>query len=170
MNDFISVIPAKARLAAWGNAEHVKIRHSGAPEGRTRNDGALLVRRITYYLFSIASAVRQPKALYRDASDQVLVDDLIHVIGILIAVPDGIRIDHGNRAFLAAIGAAAGIGAEFSRPIQAQFLEAALGMSSNRNRAPIRTAYPLAFALVDANEQMPTVKTHQSEKIGPKTY
>ena len=62
----------------------------------------------------IEACIGQPKALDRASVDQVLADDLLNVLRVNEAVPDGIGIDHDDGSMLALVEASELIGADLA--------------------------------------------------------
>src|SRR5271166_1468940 len=78
-----------------------------------------------------------------------------------VAVPDRIRIDDDDRAFVAAVQAAGLVDAHLTLAIEAQGLYALLGVSLHVQRAVIVATRLRRLALVAAEEDMAPVIAHR---------
>ncbi len=72
----------------------------------------------------VETGIGQPKPLYGAAVEEVLGDDLLDILDVDEAVPDGLRVDHDDGAVLALVEAAGLVGPDMV--LQSGFLDGVL--------------------------------------------
>lgn len=93
---------------------------------------------------------------------QVAVDDFIEILSIDIGVPDGLRVNHGHRAQLAAVQTARVIDPDLTRSRDTEFLATLLHVIARLLRATLVTALAAVFTLIGTKEHMAGKITHTS--------
>src|SRR3989338_8196081 len=92
---------------------------------------------------------------------QMLFDDLIEIPFILEGVPDAFRINHDDRAFVAAIHASGGVDADVVLAAgNTKFLDLVLDVVARHLRAVIAATIFAVLALISAEKNMFVIKAH----------
>ena len=105
-------------------------------------------------MLGVQAGFGQPETLHRTAVQQVLFDDLAHVPGMHKAVPDGIRVNHDDRAMLALIETAQFVGADL--PLQPGILDCVFERPLELSAALFGAAWAVRVlvALVGADKEV----------------
>ena len=102
----------------------------------------------------VQARIGQPQTLHRATVQQVLLDNLAHVADTDKAVPDGVGIDHHDRAMLALVQTSQFIGADLA--LQSGFFDGVLECALQLGAALIGAAWPggALIAFVDAKQEV----------------
>lgn len=63
-------------------------------------------------MLGVEASVREAEALDGTVVEEVFADDLLHIAGVNVAVPDGFRVDHDDGAMFTLVETAGLVGAD----------------------------------------------------------
>jgi hypothetical protein len=103
---------------------------------------------------------REPQTLYDAPSQEVLLQDLLHILPVNIGIPDALRIDCDHRTFRAPVHAARRIDANTARPRDAELLAAAFKVVTHRLRVALGATLAAILAEIRAEKDVMSVVGH----------
>lgn len=110
--------------------------------------------------------IRQPQTLHNAPVQQVLIDNFIHIVGVVVGIPDGIGIHHGHRALATAVEAPAAIDPDLAWTQPSQRFQTPFGVRADGLGIVLGATLRTIFAPVHANKEVALVVTHADNLAG----